>query len=101
MKPISLSLDYPLEPKLCSDFFLKRNYYIHEVTEKELVMFKPGSVFAISLKRMPLELTFRFSEATTEISLSYGTWVLFDTGDLKKEIGRITSQIDLSKHELA
>ena len=101
MKPISLSLDYPLEPNLCSEFFLKRGYYIQELTKNGLVMFKPGASFAGSLKRIPLELSFQFNEAATEITLSYGTWVLFDTGDLRKEIDRIASQIDMGKHDSA
>ncbi|MBF0196914.1 MAG: hypothetical protein HQL32_04360 [Planctomycetes bacterium] len=63
-------------------------------------MFKPGSSFTISMKRIPLELSIELRETSSNISLSYGTWVLFDTGDLKKELARIVHQIEQNSHEL-
>jgi hypothetical protein len=63
-------------------------------------MFKPGTIFTLSLKRAPLELCIRLRGDQTEVLLSYGMWVLFDTGDLKKELSRVVSQIDKYKHDL-
>ncbi len=101
MKSKSQTISYALNLSLCSDFFLQRGYYLHELNNSEIWLFKPGTSFTVSLKRIPLTLSIRLGDAQTEVSLSYGTWVLFDTGDLKKELSRIISQIEMHKQDLA
>lgn len=100
MKSKVQHLPYTLDLNLCSDFFFRRDYCVQESNETELLMFKPGTSFTSSIKRIALDLSIRLGDGQTEISLSYGTWVLFDTGDLKEEILKIASQIEKHKHDL-
>ena len=56
-------------------------------------MKKPGSVFTSSGEKVPKELSIFFKNNETEISLKYDALVLFDTGDLQKELDRISNLI--------
>ena len=100
MKPASSKIPFKLNLSLTSKFLIQRGFYIHEENNTELDMVKPGSVFTSSVKRSPLDIRFRLSENETEISLSYGAFVLFDTGDLTKELTRIINQLEQYKQKL-
>ncbi|WP_136063011.1 hypothetical protein [Pontiella sulfatireligans] len=100
MKPKSSILPFKLNLSLTAEFFLRRGFYIHEQNGNQLHLLKSGSALAITTKRIPLELSFKISEQGTEVSLSYGTFVLFDTGDLAKELKRIISQLEQFKEKL-
>jgi len=38
---------------------------------------------------MPKELSIKYNEKSTEITLKYDAFVLFDTGDLQEELDKI------------
>ena len=100
MKPTTASIPFKLNLNLASNFLIQRGFYIHEHNDTELHMFKPGTAFTVSLKRVPIEISLRISDNQTDISLSYGTYVLFETGDLSKELTRIIDQLERFKEQL-
>jgi hypothetical protein len=77
----------------CIKVFLARDYYLHERTADALVLSRAGNRFAVSIKRIPLELKIANVGDNTVVSLKYGTFVLFDTGDLSRELARLVGII--------
>jgi hypothetical protein len=86
-RSVKINSKVPLDE--CIKIFLARGYYLHEKAADALILFKPGSAFTISIKRIPLELKIEIVNNDTMVSLKYGTLVLFDTGDLSKELSRL------------
>lgn len=55
---------------------------------------RPGTRFTTSVDRMPLNLTVSTpSEEGVELRLRYGTFVLFDTGELEAEADRLAKRV--------
>lgn len=100
MKNISQTVPFKVNLKSGADFFIRRGYYIHEEFDTELILFKPGSLFAATVKSISMQLELSVSDKETKITLQYGTWVLFDTGDLEKELSRLVAAINTNKHTL-
>jgi len=91
MKSKTTTFDQLLDKEKCINFFVRYGYYIHNEDDHALVLRKSGTVFTLSGKNMPMELSILFQNNGTEISLKYDALVLFDTGDLQKELDRISS----------
>ena len=84
----------------CVDYFLRRGYHVVDETSDSLHMFKPGSIFATSIKNLPMELTLIVQNSETTLSLKYGTWVLFGTGGLRRELSKLANAIISNKEKL-
>lgn len=55
---------------------------------------RPGTWFTMSLNKVPLQLTLaETADEAVEMQLGYGTFVLFDTGDLEDEADRIAEVV--------
>ena len=91
MKSKTTTFDQLLDKEKCINFFVRYGYYIHSEDERALVLKKTGSVFAFSGENIPKELSIFFKDKGTEFSLKYDALVLFDTGDLQKELDRISN----------
>ena len=89
MKAKTTTFDQLLDREKCINFFVRYGYYIHTEDERSLVLKKRGSVFAFAGEKLPKELSIFFKDSGTEFSLKYDALVLFDTGDLQKELERI------------
>ncbi len=57
--------------------------------EETITLKKSGTVITISGEDMPKELSIKYNEKNTEITLKYDAFVLFDTGDLQEELEKI------------
>ncbi len=93
MRERSVNINGRISLDECIKVFLARDYYLHERTADALVLSRSGSAFAVSIKRLPLELKIAIVSDNTVVSLKYGTFVLFDTGDLSRELARIVGII--------
>ena len=91
MKSKTTTFDQLLDKEKCINFFVRYGYYIHTEDERALVLKKTGTVFAFSGEKFPKELSIFFKDNRTELSLNYDALVLFDTGDLQKELDRISN----------
>ncbi len=100
MKKKYEKINYALCPEKCFQFFNRYGYYIYEENKEKLILRKPGTTSTMSFKNVPLELSFDFKTDSTEVFLQYGCWVLFDTGDLKKELKRIVRIIEDNNQKL-
>ncbi len=88
------TLPINLDLSKCSDFFLRRGFYIHEENDFELTMIKPGSIWTMKFTNTPLKLSFTKIGGQTKISLEYNvSSFILDTGDLKRELERICAMI--------
>jgi hypothetical protein len=68
------------------------NDYGFEITEKvkaTIKLKKAGRIITITGENMPKELSIKYNEKSTEITLKYDAFVLFDTGDLQEELEKI------------
>ena len=91
MKSKTTTFDQLLDKEKCINFFVRYGYYIHNEDDRALVLKKTGSMFTSSGEKIPKELSIFFKDNGTEISLKYDALVLFDTGDLQKELDRISN----------
>jgi hypothetical protein len=68
------------------------NNYGFEITEKDkatITLKKDGTIITLTGANMPKELSIKYNEKSTEITLKYDAFVLFDTGDLQEELDKI------------
>ncbi|MCZ6898640.1 MAG: hypothetical protein O7F74_00230 [Bacteroidetes bacterium] len=93
MKAKTTKFDQLLDKEKCIHFFGRYGYYIHTEDDRALVLKKTGTVFAFSGEKIPKEVSIFFKDNGTEFSLKYDAFVLFDTGDLQKELDRISDLI--------
>ena len=93
MKKKTTTFDQLLDKEKCINFFSRYGYYTHHEDESILVLKKAGTVFTFSGKKIPMELTISFGDSETEISLKYDAYVLFDTGDLQRELDKIVNLV--------
>jgi hypothetical protein len=63
-------------------------------------MRKAGTEFTTAGEKFPKELSISFKNNETEIALKYDTFVLFDTGDLQKELDVISNRIKTNINNL-
>ena len=84
----------------CIRFFMLRGYYIHEESDRSLTMHRPGTIFTASINRTPLIVDVENIDKRTHLSLRYGTWILFDTGDLSKEVDRLKDALSHKYNDL-
>lgn len=94
MKAKTKSFNQLLSKEKCITFFIRYGYFIHSEDETTLVMRKSGTEFTTDGEKFPKELTILFNDKKTEVSLKYDTFVLFDTGDLQKELDLISNRIE-------
>ena len=100
MKKKTTTFDQLLDKEKCVNFFSRYGYYTHKEDERDLVLKKAGTVFTFSGKKIPMELSISFRDSETEFSLKYDAYVLFDTGDLQKELDRIASLMKTNMNKL-
>jgi len=100
MKAKTTTFDQLLDKEKCVNFFVRYGYYIHTEDERALVLKKTGTVFAFSGDKIPKELSIFFKDNRTELSLKYDASVLFDTGDLQKELDRISNLMRTNMNRL-
>ena len=94
MKKQSEIINSKLSCEKCVSFFNRYRYFIHEESAEQLVLKKQGTSFTTSMARIPLELSFKFDDSSTKVFLKYDCFILFDTGDLRKELDRIIKIIE-------
>ena len=94
MKSKNDTIQVPLSLVKIADYFFRRGYYISDEDKNKISLFRDGTSLTTSLKRMPLHLNFETTSSSTKITLGYGCWVFFDTGDLAKELSRIVESIN-------
>ena len=98
MKSKTTTFKQAFDKEKCINFFIRYGYFIHTEDDKTLILRKSGTEFSTSGEKFPKELAILFKNDETEISLKYDTFVLFDTGDLQKELDliakRVTKNID-------
>jgi len=98
MKAKTITFKELLDKEKCITFFIRYGYFIHTEDDKSVVMRKAGTEFTFEGEKFPKELIISFKKDKTEIALKYDTLVLFDSGDLQKELdlisNRITTNID-------
>jgi len=100
MKPKTTTFDQLLDKEKFINFFVRYGYYIHTEDDRTLVLKKTGSVFASSGEKIPKELSILFKDKGTEVSLKYDALILFDTGDLQKELDKISNLITTNMNRL-
>lgn len=93
MKTQSKDIPHTLNLGNVTDFFTRRGYFIFDESESKINLFRQGTPFTTSLQRMPLKLSIEIQSEKSIFTLGYGCWVLFDTGDLNKELSRIVNSV--------
>lgn len=100
MKSKTTTFDQLLDLEKCINFFVRYGYYIFNEDHSAVVMKKTGSAFSFYGEKFPKELSIFSEDNKTEISLKYDAFVLFDTGDLQKELDRISNLITTNMNRL-
>lgn len=100
MRRRTTTIDQSLDKEKCIDFLAQYGYYIHKEDMHNLTLKKSGKTFTLLGKKMPLELSFSYRDIETKCSLKYDAFVLFDTGDLRKELDRIVSLLTTNINKL-
>ncbi|PID56939.1 MAG: hypothetical protein CR986_09680 [Ignavibacteriae bacterium] len=100
MKAKSTSFNKTLDKEKCINLFIRYDYYIHSEDDKTLVMRKAGTEFTTDGEKFPKKLSFLFKNEETEVSLKYDGFVLFDTGDLQKDLDLISKRIEDNLNDL-
>ena len=68
--------------------------YVRRMDGSDGVMLeKPGTRFAMSLKKVPMKAWVVERDGSLDLWLQYGTFVVFDTGDLDAEADRLAEAI--------
>ncbi len=93
MKSKKTIIPAPLNKDKCILFFSRQKYYVSHENNQTLTMKKSGTQITMNGEEFPKEMTLKFGTSNTEVSLSYDGLVLFDTGDLQKELDLITNDI--------
>lgn len=100
MKAKTITFDKIMDKEKCINFFVRYGYYIHAEDKNTLELKKGGTTFTISGEKVPKELSISFKDNRTDLSLNYDTLVLFDTGDLQKELDKISNIINTNMNKL-
>lgn len=90
MKPKTNIINQSLKKEKCVNFFNRHGYGINKNDKHTIVLKKPGTIWTFNGKDMPLEITILFRDESTQLSLKYDAFALFDTGDLQKELDEIS-----------
>jgi len=94
MKSKTTTFDQLLDKEKCINFLVRYGYYIHTEQENALVLKKAGSLFTSSGEKIPKELSIRYNDNGTELTLKYDALVFFDTGDLQNELDKLSNLIN-------
>jgi hypothetical protein len=100
MKAKKTTFKESLNKEKCVTFFIRYGYFIHTEDDQSVVMRKAGTEFTTAGEKFPKELSISFKNNETEIALKYDTFVLFDTGDLQKELDVISNRIKTNINNL-
>ncbi|WP_139828018.1 hypothetical protein [Marivirga sericea] len=100
MKTKEISIKKTLSKERCIDFFLRYGFFIYSEEEKSLIMKKAGREFTTSGEKLPKKLSVLFQDGETVFKLQYDMFILFDTGDLKKELDAISTRLNSNLDKL-
>ena len=82
-------INQSLDNEKSISFLTNYGFHITKKDEETITLKKSGTVITISGEDMPKELSIKYNEKNTEITLKYDAFVLFDTGDLQEELEKI------------
>ena len=89
MKEKTKIINQSLDKKKSFNFLKNYGFQITEKEKKTITLKKPGTVWTFTGFHMPKELTIKYNENSSEITLKYDAFVLIDTGDLQEELEKI------------
>ena len=72
-------------------------FFEHFAADDHVVLRRSGSELASEGEKLPLELAIASSDSGLLFQLRYDTFVLFDTGDLKRIADKIVTKIEASQ----
>jgi hypothetical protein len=91
MKEKTKIINQTLDNEKSISFLTNYGFHITKKDKETITLKKSGTVITITGENMPKELSIKYNEKSTEITLKYDAFVLFDTGDLQEELEKICS----------
>jgi len=89
MKGKTKIINQILDNEKSISFLTNYGFHITKKDKETITLKKSGTVITITGENMPKELSIKYNEKSTEITLKYDAFVLFDTGDLQEELEKI------------
>lgn len=89
MKEKTKIINQTLDNEKSISFLTNYGFHITKKDKENITLKKSGTVITITGEDMPKELSIKYNEKSTEITLKYDAFVLFDTGDLQEELEKI------------
>jgi hypothetical protein len=72
----------------------ERGFHLDDETAEQIVFKRRGTQLTLQGEKLPLRLAFRLDHsAAVSLVAEYDTWVLFDTGDLRRFADRLIPQL--------
>ncbi len=98
-KPIERELEVKIPLEDAKKLILEEGFEVHVENPTHMIFKRKGYQIAAGAEKIPLELAIATTGSGLFFQLRYGTFVLFDTGDLNSIAGRLAEKLEAAGAE--